>query len=248
MKFRPKILLAFAVPTVVALLTGLFIYQALNQSLQTSARVAHTQEVIGRANAVIRDAGGVVSAVRGFAVTGDEAFLAPYTQAISDSKRNQADLRRLVSDNPSQVAQVDRMTELLDRYVGEVTDPVISATRDGDRARSARLVRTTGGPLIAELTKVGDDFIGAEQQLLATRTDASNRASRSAQRFVGLGLGLVVALTLAIGLVLSSRLSHNARAVTGAASGLAAGELDVRRLLEVLRENLPTQAVSRGGP
>ena len=228
MKFRPKILLAFAVPTVVALLTGLFIFQALNQSLRTSDRVAHTQEVIGKANAVIRDAGGVVSAVRGFALTGDESFLAPYAQAVSDSKRNQADLRRLVADNPAQVAQVDRMTELLDRYVGEVTDPVIAATRDGDRARAERLVKTTGGPLMAELTKVGDDFIGTEQRLLATRTDASNRASRSARNFVVLGLGLVVALTVAIGLVLSSRLSRNARAVTGAATGLAAGELTRR--------------------
>ena len=180
MKFRPKILLAFAVPTVVALLTGLFIFQALNQSLHTSDRVAHTQEVIGKANGVIRDAGDVVSAVRGYVITGDEAVLAPYAQAISDSKRNQADLRRLVSDTPSQVAQVDRMTELLDRYVAEVTDPVISATRDGDRARSARLVRTTGAPLITELTKVGDDFIGVEQRLLDTRTEASSRASRSA--------------------------------------------------------------------
>ena len=228
MKFRPKILLAFAVPTVVALLTGLLIFQALNQSLRTSERVAHTQEVIAKANTVIRDAGDVVSAVRGFALTGDEAFLAPYAQAISDSKRNQADLRRLVSDNPSQVAQVDRMTELLDRYVAEATDPVIAATRDGDRARAARLVRTTGGPLIAELTKVGDDFIEAERQLLATRTDASNRASRSARNLVVLGLGLVVALTVAIGLVLASRLSRNAWAVIGAATGLAGGELSRR--------------------
>jgi methyl-accepting chemotaxis protein len=228
MKFRPKILLAFAVPTVVALLTGLLIFQALNQSLRTSERVAHTQEVIGKANAVVRDAGDVVSAVRGFAVTGDEAFLAPYAQAISDSKRNQADLRRLVSDNPPQLAQVDRMTELLDRYVAEVTDPVIAATRDGDRARTARLVKTAGGPLIAELTKVGDDFIGVEQRLLADRTDASNRASRSARNVVALGLGLVVALTVAIGLVLSSRLSRDAWAVIGAATGLAAGELSRR--------------------
>ena len=183
MKFRPKILLAFAVPTVVALLTGLFIFQALNQSLRTSDRVAHTQEVIGKANAVIRDAGGVVSAVRGFALTGDESFLAPYAQAVSDSKRNQADLRRLVSDNPAQVAQVDRMTELLDRYVGEATDPVIAATRDGDRARAARLVKTTGGPLMAELTKVGDDFIGVEQRLLAFETLSNDTARPFAWRF-----------------------------------------------------------------
>jgi methyl-accepting chemotaxis protein len=232
MKFRPKILLAFAVPTVITAITGIVLFRALNQSLHTAERVAHTQEVIAGANAVIRDTGGVVSAARGFAVTGDEAFLAPYGESVSSAKRNLAHLRQLVADNPPQVAVADQMGELLDRYVSEVTDPVIAAVRTGDEAEAKRLVKTAGGPLVAELTKVDDEFIGVEQGLLRTRTDASNAASRSARNLVVIGLGLVVALTVAIGLFLSSRLSRNAHAITAAARALAAG--DQARRAEVM--------------
>jgi methyl-accepting chemotaxis protein len=228
MKFRPKILLAFAVPTLVTLVTGVVIFRALNQSIHTAERVAHTQEVIAGANAVIRDSGDVVGAVRGFAITGDEAILGPYREAVSDAERNAADLRRLVADNPAQVARVDRMTELLDRYLNEVTDPMVAATRAGDRAEATRLVKSAGAPLVAELIKVGDEFIGEEQALLGTRTAASRSASRSAQNLVLVGLGLVTALTVAIGLFLSGRMSRNAHAVMDAATALAAGDLSRR--------------------
>jgi methyl-accepting chemotaxis protein len=225
MRFRPKILLAFAVPTLVTLLTGIVILHALTQSVRTAERVAHTQQVIANATGLIRDAGAEVGAVRGFAITANEAFLPPYNEAVSSSKRSAADLRQLVSDNPQQVARAERMTELLNRYVAEVAEPLIAATRARDRAEAERLVRTGGGPLIAELTKVGDEFVEVEQGLLERRSEANNSASRFAESFVLIGLGLVVALTLAIGLVLSSRLSRDARAVMGAAEGLTAGEL-----------------------
>jgi methyl-accepting chemotaxis protein len=228
MKFRPKILLAFAVPTFVTLVTGVVIVRALNQSIHTGERVAHTQEVIAGANALIRDAGDMVGSVRGFVITGDEAILGPYREAVSDAERNAADLRRLVSDNPAQVARVDQMSELLDRYLNEVTDPMIAASRAGDRAEATRLVKSAGAPLMAQLTKVGDEFIGEEQALLRTRTDASRSASRSAQNLVLLGLGLVTALTVAIGLFLSGRMSGNAHAVMDAAKALAAGDLTRR--------------------
>jgi methyl-accepting chemotaxis protein len=228
MKFRPKILLAFAMPTFVTLVTGVVILRALNQSVHTAERVAHSQEVIADANAVVRDAGDVVGAVRGFVITGDEALLAPYRDAVADAKSTGAVLRRLVADNPSQVERVDRMSELLERYLNDVTDPMIAAVRAGDRAEAARLVKSAGAPLVAELTKVGDEFIGEEQGLLRARTEASRSASRSAKNLVLVGLGLVTALTLAIGLFLSSRMSRNAHAVMGAAKALAAGELSRR--------------------
>jgi methyl-accepting chemotaxis protein len=228
MKFRPKILLAFAVPTFVTLITGIVILRALTQSIHTSERVDHTQQVIAKANGLIRAVGVAVGGSRGFAVTGDETFLSSYNQGVSDSKRAGTDLRQLVSDNPPQVARVDRMSELLNRWLNEVSEPQIEAVRAGNQAEAARLVRTVGGPLIAELTKVGDQFIGVEQGLLKTRTEANNSASSFARIFTLVGLGLVVALTLVIGLVLSGRLSKNAQAVTRAAGGLAAGDLTGR--------------------
>jgi methyl-accepting chemotaxis protein len=236
MRFRSKILLAFAVPTLVMMVTGVVISRALTQSVDTAERVAHTQEVIANANALIQDFTSEVGAVRGYAMTADDSFLAPYNEAVSNSKRTAAELRQLVSDNPPQVARVDRMSELVGRYGAEVSDPLVAAARAGRRAEAVRLVRTEGAPLIAEITKLADEFVRVEQGLLDTRTAANNSASRFARNFVLLGGGLVVALTLATGLVLSSQLSRNAAKVIGAAEGLAAGELARRAEVTVSDE------------
>jgi len=83
MKIRPKILLAFAVPTLVTLITGVVIFRAITQSLHTADRVRHTEQVIASVNVLINAAVDAETGERGFVITGDEAFLAPFNQGLA---------------------------------------------------------------------------------------------------------------------------------------------------------------------
>jgi methyl-accepting chemotaxis protein len=228
MRIRPKILLAFGVPTLVTLITGVIMFRALTQSLSTEELVTHTQQVIRGANALVREASDAAAMVRGYAVTADESFLAPYDDALASFRQDAAALRALVSDNPTQVTRVDQLSALMQRYAQEAGDPIIAATRSGDRAALVRLVSGTGQPILKQLTQLADEFVGVEQDLLEARTAASQSAARSARAFILVGIGLVILLGLAIGFALSSRLSKSAEAVTKAADGLAAGDTTIR--------------------
>jgi methyl-accepting chemotaxis protein len=228
MRIRPKILLAFGVPTLVTLITGLIMFPALTQSVGTAKRVTHTEEVIGEANRLIRDALNVAALVRGYAVTTDESFAGSYDDAFASFKQHATGLRELVSDNPPQVARVDQLSALMQRYGDGVANPVITARRSGDQALVVRLVGSAGRPIIDELSRLGDGFIATEQSLLQRRTAASRSAARSAQLVILAGLGLVIVLALALGFALSSRLSKNSEAVTTAANALAAGDRTIR--------------------
>jgi methyl-accepting chemotaxis protein len=227
MKIRNKILIAFGAPALITLVVGVVILQALTESIHTHGIVARTQEVIASGQRLIRAADEGVAGVRGFVITDDRSFLDAYDEAIARFHSEAANLDRLVAV-PAQIDRVDRLRELWDRYVTDAATPMIVATEAGESVEAARLVATAGGPTIAELTRVGDEFVRVEEDLLRARTADSRAASGSAQVVVIVGLGAAIALIFGIGLTLSSRVSWNARAVTSAAGQFAAGDAGAR--------------------
>jgi methyl-accepting chemotaxis protein len=228
-KIRPKILLAFAAPTLLTLVSSVILFQALTRSLHTSDQVRHTEEVIADANQLIKAAVDAESGMRGFVITGDDAFLAPFTGGNSTFDATASRLRTLVSDNPPQVAGVDRMIQLHQQWIDRAATPYIAARRASGVAAATRLIQTkVGKALVDQLRVVAAAFIAVEQNLLQTRTAANDSASRSARLLTVAGFGLVALTGLTVGLGLSGRLAGGSQAVTRAAQALAAGDTTVR--------------------
>jgi methyl-accepting chemotaxis protein len=229
MKTRWKILLAFAVPTLVTAISSVIVFQAITTSLDTADRVRHTEEVIAGGNALIKAVIDAETGMRGFAITGDEAFLKSYEQGIASLDDTAPRLRTLVSDNPPQVSRVEEVVRLHERWVDEAATPIINARRTGGLESASKIASSgIGKNLTDQIRGVVDQFIGTEQSLLRSRTASSNSASRSARVLLLVGFGLVVTLKLAAGIVLSDRISRNIEAVAAAAEGMAAGDLTRR--------------------
>jgi methyl-accepting chemotaxis protein len=228
-KIRPKVLLAFGVPTLLALVSSVVLVQALSRSLRTSDQVRHTQEVIADANKLVGAAIDAETGERGFVIAGDDAFLEPYVAGNATFDRTARELQALVADNPAQVVRVEQMIQLHQQWVGQAATPEIAARRTDGVTAAARLIRAgTGKDLQDQLRRVGAEFLATAQGLLQTRSATSDAAARSARVFTLLGFGLVVLVGLGIGLGLARRLSASAQAVTRAARALAAGQTDAR--------------------
>ncbi len=229
MKIRPKIMLAFGVPTLVTLICSVILFQALTRSLHTSDQVRHTEEVIADANQLIKAAVDAETGERGFVITGDDGFLAPFAEGNTAFATTAPQLRMLVSDNPAQVARVDQMIQLHQQWLDKAATPEIAARRAGGTDRAAKLILAGAGKgLVDQLRAAAGAFIATEQDLLRTRTATNDAASRSARLLTVAGFGLVALLGVAIGLVLARRLSGSAQEVTRAAQALAAGDLTRR--------------------
>ena len=71
---------------------------------QADALVVHTMEVQRALNATLLTLGGAESGLRGFLLTGNEAFLRPHREAGELLPQQLAELRQLVADNPTQLA------------------------------------------------------------------------------------------------------------------------------------------------
>ncbi|MCJ2023836.1 CHASE3 domain-containing protein [Methylobacterium sp. J-067] len=109
-----------------------------------SDAVRHTIEVDGRLARALSALQDAETGQRGYVISGDEAFLAPFLAGRAAFHRDLDRLRDLVRDNPEQLAQLDRLRDLAARFDGDL-DASVALRRSGDAAGSARLVREGQG-------------------------------------------------------------------------------------------------------
>ena len=94
-------------------LTGAVVFVALIfYLLAVIGWVEHTDRVTRNATEAQRLQAEMQSAVRGYLLTSNEAFLGPYQAAEDQAQNLLTELRVLVADNPPQVARATRLAEL----------------------------------------------------------------------------------------------------------------------------------------
>jgi methyl-accepting chemotaxis protein len=226
LKLRTKLLLAYIIPLGVVVLGDLFVYRALTLGLDTAAWVNHTNLVINDATALAKAAIDVETGSRGYLLTGDEEFLAPYQSGLTDFERTAAELRLLIDDNLEQTAQLDKIELLHQQWVDQAVEPEINAYRAGNSEEAVRMVRAGTGKLI--LDQLRDEitlFIAEEERLLSMRAAANEKATNQALLFAVATPILAVLLALGFATFQSRQLSHIIEEYAGFAGQVAAGDL-----------------------
>ena len=87
--------------------------------------IKQTYEVFVRLNQVLTTVLGMEASTRGFLLTGEDEMLRPYQAGVGTLDESLRDLRRLVADNPGQLARVDQL------------DPLAKTARESMAARIA---------------------------------------------------------------------------------------------------------------
>lgn len=165
-------------PIVAISLLGLGVF-VLNEWSVDRIRVAaeSVNRTLGMQNEVIALRSQLVdleSAQRGYLLTTNSRYLAPYESALPDLQVISARLRSLAANDAEVLEHVTRLEELRGTKIAEVTASV-SLTQRGDRANAMAILRTGEG------RKVMDQFREQAQaliELLDTRV-ASLRAEQA---------------------------------------------------------------------
>src|SRR3954464_3055753 len=101
-----------------------------------------SQEAITAGNELQKSTINLENGLRGFVASGNERSLEPWRVALREYPAQARKLAGLVSDEPSQQAQVRRITSDIDDYVNLWGKPLLALARD--RLDSARSVIVTG--------------------------------------------------------------------------------------------------------
>ena len=176
---------------------GIARQQEIQQRADRSGKIIRTLELtLGR----VADG---ETGQRGYLLTGDERYLAPYEAAEHDVERYLAVLDTLTRDDSSQQARLDTLVNLATAKFAEL-DRTLALRRDeGLQAALAIVNSDSGRRLMDEARRVTDQMEASETQLLQARLDREDRYSRQVRLILVVGSFLAVASSLVTNLLLT---------------------------------------------
>lgn len=200
-----------AMPVVLALLLSGVISFSYNRLLKDYRdAVDHTfQTLSGIDNALMRlqDA---ETGQRGFIITGDDAYLAPFEAGRLGFEDVLRRLDTLVADNAGQQARTAQLRDLAAAKFTELNATIDSRKTKGLEAARLKVLDSTGKQTMDKIRALAADMRSAESELLEARL----ASARLAERMMILVAVICVALSLLgrlLAFLVNSRLQNRAR-------------------------------------
>ncbi|GAB2868424.1 response regulator [Paraburkholderia jirisanensis] len=194
--FRRIIRRNIALPLSVGLATVAVFVALIAYLVSTMNWVEHSERVIGDANEMLRLAVDRETALRGFLITGNETFLAPYQLGEPRFQAELSDLIGQVADNPPQVEQLKRIQAVQERWNAFAQQMIDLKRRQLDVATVIASGR--GKTEFDETRRLFTQFLDVEQGLRQQRSSA-------ARSLTGTVVGIFIAFSLCISALLAFR-------------------------------------------
>jgi signal transduction histidine kinase/DNA-binding response OmpR family regulator/CHASE3 domain sensor protein len=173
-QFRHILTRNVALPLGISVLSAVVFVGIIAYLLNVLNWVDHSQRVIGQVNEVSRLSADMEAGMRGYLLSGEESFLAPYLVASPKLASELQELEQLVGDNPVQgerLRHARAAQKEWDNYAGEV---IALRRQGGDAVEQVKSGR--GKFLTDEVRRQFNDFRTAEERLLEER-NASARST-----------------------------------------------------------------------
>jgi signal transduction histidine kinase/ActR/RegA family two-component response regulator len=155
---------------------GLSIFATIS-SERADSWVARTLRVREALIQLYSDVCDAETGQRGFLLTRDQRYLAPYTRGRSDIGPVETQLAGLVADNPEQTALLDQFRPLAARKLGELQQTIQLAAQ-GQDATALQLIRTNvGRELMDDIQVLTREMDRNEYALLQQRLVVARRTS-----------------------------------------------------------------------
>ncbi|GAA5182943.1 CHASE3 domain-containing protein [Rugosimonospora acidiphila] len=132
--------------------------------------------------------------VRGFAVNGTEADLAPYTEGLGQERQLTKQLMSELSTRPSVQGQLHEAQDRIAAWHTQVADPVIARVRSGDHRGALALIDDHARGLF---NQVRTALTSLQNSIVTIRNTSVNRLTQSSNQIVQLLIAAAVVVLLA---------------------------------------------------
>ncbi|MBC3761445.1 methyl-accepting chemotaxis protein [Quadrisphaera oryzae] len=197
--------------------------------------VTHTYKVLAAVDALGSSLTDAETGQRGYVITGDDAYLAPFTAAKAETAAQLDTIATLTADNPRQQARVASIRPLIDSKYAEMQQTIDLRRTQGFTSAQTVVVAGAGKQVMDQIRATAAQMREEESSLLGVRQSASDSARRSAVLLVVVGtLAGAVAFT-AIAVVVTRSIRRPLRALGDGLEGVASGDGDLTARLDESR-------------
>jgi signal transduction histidine kinase len=208
MTFKRKIIAGFGTALAILIGVGVLSFQTMLQNGEDRTWVTHTYLVLQKLDAVLANSVDVETGQRGYILTGEESYLAPYNEGLKGVQENLKELRELTADNSIQQRAMDLLEPMIAARLATANERVsirrekgleagIEAIRNGPGKQEMDEIRTQVGKMKLE-----------EDRLLNLRSEEANASLRTARTVIALGEVLAVVFLCLAGAIVGQEMMH----------------------------------------
>ena len=166
-----KLTIAFTAICLVIGVSSFTIYRSLGTIGTTNGWTVHTYVVLEQLGKLVDGMVNSETGVRGFLISGDTGFLAPFESGQKDYQAAVREVTSLTSDNPKQQSRIEKIKELGDGWLKEVAQKEIAFMKDPATQAKGREMEASGAgkKFMDGLRAVAAEMDQDERSLLAVR-------------------------------------------------------------------------------
>ncbi|WP_294236070.1 CHASE3 domain-containing protein [uncultured Sphingomonas sp.] len=217
--------LALCLGVVMAITVGVdgVILSNAGQVKSTTEINEHTYKVIATADQIVTSMVNQETGYRGYLVSGNDQFLAPYHKGWTEFSQAWSDVRGLTSDNPVQQGRLDDIRRLAESWHNDVAEKAIRLMAHVETREQGRALESSGAGKQAmdQLRARVGEMIATEKALMAQRQQAQQQAFANINLAIWIGMAASILVAIGIGLLMTSTIARPIAALTQALARLA---------------------------
>lgn len=189
-----KLYVAFGLSLALLIVLGVVLYQTMLRLTATDRGVDRIEAGLAKVDAISWQLRDAEDAQRGYLITGDDRYLAPYRMALHTIDQDLRDLRTLTADNPTQLQKTNNLQPLVTARFAEIAQ-TIELRRERGFDPAAQVIRSQGGKRIMDQIEqlIGD--MQNEQKLLSQQENDELDAQTGATD-ISIAFGSLLAIIL----------------------------------------------------
>jgi PAS domain S-box-containing protein len=216
MSFKWKVVIAFGLASAVLVSVGVLSYRRMMQTADDEGWIAHIHFVHEELDGLFSDLNEAEASQRGYILTGEQAHLAEFEDALARVRKHMENIRELTADNLAQQLWIEKLESLTAARIAQMQEVIaVRRTRGIDAAIAA--VRSNGsGETTEKIHTIIAAMLQGEDRLLAARTAAASASSQKMKRIILFGYVLAFAFLLVASIVIHSEMESRRSAEAAA--------------------------------
>ncbi len=220
-----KIGIGFALGLTVFATIGLVAFRGTQELIASARQEKHTYQVLSEIEGILSLVKDAETGQRGYLLTNETRYLAPYNQARSRLQDRFQSIRALVKDNPNQEAYLQTLEPAVTQKLSEL-DSTIQLRQTRGAQAALQVVRSgQGKQLMDQIRDLTTRMKAEEQGLLQTRSQAADASARRTSNSLLYGIPVGILLLTLIGVVLNRQITRPLDRVSKVAKQVADGDL-----------------------
>jgi methyl-accepting chemotaxis protein len=210
-----RLIAGFGLAALTLVLIAAVSYRNASRLIENDGWVAHSQQVRTELSDLLSQLKDAETGQRGFIITGDESYLAPYQAAITALRSTMDDVRKLTSDNPNQQRRLAALSPVIDAKLAELKQTVDLRRTAGFDAATKIVLSNAGKEYMDKARAIVADADQDERELLKVRSEEARSSSDMTMSIILWG-GLFGTLAVgAIGWLITGSLSEQIGTAVG---------------------------------